>query len=167
LLSSVFQLIVLIHVIVLNIKIKVVKLVKFHVISAVVRYKSGFFIYKIIRGMNTFLYGVFVSPHGGLGGPPCFFGLLIRQRRGDRAVECSFTSYGLYIYQTNPTSFNHSTNIKFKVQIIKRLYVAFPLTFHQISFKRKYSHPLFSKTLGHMPNMIILKCSTAVLVCYR
>jgi hypothetical protein len=22
--------------------------------------------------MNTFLYGVFVSPHGGLGGPPSF-----------------------------------------------------------------------------------------------
>jgi hypothetical protein len=30
-------------------------------------------IYKILRGMNTFLYGVFVSPHGGLGGPPSFF----------------------------------------------------------------------------------------------
>jgi hypothetical protein len=36
--------------------------------------------------MNIFLYGVFVSPHGGLGGPPKFFGLLIYQRRGDRAV---------------------------------------------------------------------------------
>jgi hypothetical protein len=36
--------------------------------------------------MNTFLYCVFVSPHDGLGGPPRFFGLLIRQRRGDRAV---------------------------------------------------------------------------------
>jgi hypothetical protein len=36
--------------------------------------------------MNTFLHGVFVSPHGGLGGPPSFFGLLIHQRRGDRAV---------------------------------------------------------------------------------
>jgi hypothetical protein len=35
--------------------------------------------------MNTFLYGVFVS-HGGLGGPPNLFGLLIHQRRGDRAV---------------------------------------------------------------------------------
>jgi hypothetical protein len=23
--------------------------------------------------MNTFLYGVFVSPHGGLGGPPSFW----------------------------------------------------------------------------------------------
>jgi hypothetical protein len=23
--------------------------------------------------MNTFIYGVFVSPHGGLGGPPSFF----------------------------------------------------------------------------------------------
>jgi hypothetical protein len=36
--------------------------------------------------MNTFLYGVFVSPHGGLDGPPSFFGLLNHQRRGDRAV---------------------------------------------------------------------------------
>jgi hypothetical protein len=36
LLSSVFQLIVLIHVIVLNIKRKIVKLVKFHVTSGVV-----------------------------------------------------------------------------------------------------------------------------------
>jgi hypothetical protein len=35
--------------------------------------------------MNTFIYGVFVS-HGGLGGPLSFFGLLIHQRRGDRAV---------------------------------------------------------------------------------
>jgi hypothetical protein len=66
--SSVFQLIVLIYVIVLNIKTKIVKLVKFHVISGVVSYKSGL-IYKILRGINTFLYGVFVS-HGGLGGPP-------------------------------------------------------------------------------------------------
>jgi hypothetical protein len=38
--SSVFELVVLIHVIVLNsIKIKIVKLVKFHVISGVVSYK--------------------------------------------------------------------------------------------------------------------------------
>jgi hypothetical protein len=36
LLSSVFQLIVLIHVILLNIKIKIVKLVKFHFTSVVV-----------------------------------------------------------------------------------------------------------------------------------
>jgi hypothetical protein len=36
--------------------------------------------------MNTFLYGVFVSPHGGVGGPPSFFGLLIHQRHGNRAV---------------------------------------------------------------------------------
>jgi hypothetical protein len=69
LLSSVLQLVVLIHVILL--KIQIVKLVKFHVISGVVIYKSGL-IYKILRGMNTFLYGVFVSPHGGLGGPPSF-----------------------------------------------------------------------------------------------
>jgi hypothetical protein len=48
LLSSVFQLIVLIHVTVLNIKIKIVKLVKFHVISGVVSYKSGL-IYKILK----------------------------------------------------------------------------------------------------------------------
>jgi hypothetical protein len=34
--SSVFKLIVLIHVIVLNIKIKIVKLVKFHVTSGVI-----------------------------------------------------------------------------------------------------------------------------------
>jgi hypothetical protein len=33
--------------------------------------------------MNTFIYGVIVSPHGGLGGPPNFLGLLIHQRRGD------------------------------------------------------------------------------------
>jgi hypothetical protein len=39
-LSSVFQLVILIHVIILNIKIKIVKLVKFHVISGVVSYKS-------------------------------------------------------------------------------------------------------------------------------
>jgi hypothetical protein len=47
-LSSVFQLIVLIHVIVLNIKIIIVKLVKFHVTSGVVSYKSGL-IYKILK----------------------------------------------------------------------------------------------------------------------
>jgi hypothetical protein len=41
LLSSVFQLVVLIHVIKLNINIKIVKSVKFHVISGVVSYKSG------------------------------------------------------------------------------------------------------------------------------
>jgi hypothetical protein len=64
-----FNLIVLIHVIVLNIEIKIVKLVKSQVISGVVSYKSGL-IYKILRGMNTFLCGVFVSPHGGVGGPP-------------------------------------------------------------------------------------------------
>jgi hypothetical protein len=69
--SSVLQLVVLIHVIKLNIKIKIVKSVKFHVTSGVMIYKSGL-IYKILRGMNTFLYGVFVSPHGGLGGPPSF-----------------------------------------------------------------------------------------------
>jgi hypothetical protein len=39
--SSVFQLVVLIHVIILNIKIKIVKVVKFHVISGVVSYKGG------------------------------------------------------------------------------------------------------------------------------
>jgi hypothetical protein len=47
-LPSVFQLIVLIHVIVLNIKIKIVKSVKFHVISGVGSYKSGL-IYKILK----------------------------------------------------------------------------------------------------------------------
>jgi hypothetical protein len=45
-------------------KIKIVKSLKFHVMS----YKSGL-IYKTLKGINTFLYGVFVSPHGGLGGP--------------------------------------------------------------------------------------------------
>jgi hypothetical protein len=40
-------------------KIKIVKSVKLHVISGVVSYKSGL-IYKILRGMNTSLYGVFV-----------------------------------------------------------------------------------------------------------
>jgi hypothetical protein len=49
-----------------------VKSVKFHVTSGVVSYKNGL-IYKMLRGMNTFLYGVFVSPHGGLGGPPSFW----------------------------------------------------------------------------------------------
>jgi hypothetical protein len=39
---------VLIYVIVLNIKIKIVKLVKFHVISGVVSYNSGL-IYKILK----------------------------------------------------------------------------------------------------------------------
>jgi hypothetical protein len=53
-------------------KIKIVKSVKFDVISGAVSYKSGL-IYKILRGMDTFLYGVFVSPHGGLGGPPNFW----------------------------------------------------------------------------------------------
>jgi hypothetical protein len=56
---------------VLNIKIKMLKLVKSDVTSGVVSYKSGL-IYKILRGMNTFLYREFVSPHGGLGGPPNF-----------------------------------------------------------------------------------------------
>jgi hypothetical protein len=47
--------------------------------------------------MNAFLYGVFVSPHGGLGGPPSFFGLLIHQRRGDRAVGSGgFLFYACY-----------------------------------------------------------------------
>jgi hypothetical protein len=32
------------------------------------------------------MYGVFVSRHGGLGGPSSFFCLLIHQRRGDRTV---------------------------------------------------------------------------------
>jgi hypothetical protein len=41
-----------------------VKSVKFHVISDVVSYKSGL-MYKILRGINTFSYGVFVSSHGG------------------------------------------------------------------------------------------------------
>jgi hypothetical protein len=39
-LSSVLQLVVLIHVIKLNIKIKIVKSAKFHVTSGVVSYKS-------------------------------------------------------------------------------------------------------------------------------
>jgi hypothetical protein len=58
----------------LNIKdknCKISKIQRYYVISGVVRYKSGL-IYKILRGMNTFLYGVFVSLHGGLGGPPSF-----------------------------------------------------------------------------------------------
>jgi hypothetical protein len=71
-LSLVLHLVVLIYVIKLNIKIKTVKSVKFHVTSGVVSYKSGL-IYKILGGMtNFFLYGVFASPHGGLGGPPSF-----------------------------------------------------------------------------------------------
>jgi hypothetical protein len=54
LLSSVLQLVVLIHVIKLNIKIKMVKSVKFHVISGVVSYKSGL-IYKILIVKITWL----------------------------------------------------------------------------------------------------------------
>jgi hypothetical protein len=46
--------------------------------------------------MNTFSYGAFVSPHGGLGGPPSFFGLLIYLRR-DRAVGSGgFLSFACY-----------------------------------------------------------------------
>jgi hypothetical protein len=49
LLSLVFQLVVLIHVIVLNIKkIEIVKLVKFHVTNGVVSYKIGL-IYKVLK----------------------------------------------------------------------------------------------------------------------
>jgi hypothetical protein len=66
--SSVLQLVVLIHVIKLNIKIKIVKPAKFHVTSGVVSYKNV----KISRGVNTFSYDAFVSPLGGLGGPPSF-----------------------------------------------------------------------------------------------
>jgi hypothetical protein len=47
-----FQLIVLIHVIKLNIKIKMVKSVKFHVTSGVVSYKRGL-IYNILKGVNV------------------------------------------------------------------------------------------------------------------
>jgi hypothetical protein len=39
----------------LNIKDKIVKSVKYHVISGIVSYKSGL-IYKILGGMNTSLY---------------------------------------------------------------------------------------------------------------
>jgi hypothetical protein len=48
LLSYVFQLVVLIHVIILIIKIKIVKSVKFHVIGGVVSYKSGL-LYEILK----------------------------------------------------------------------------------------------------------------------
>jgi hypothetical protein len=44
---------ILIHVIKLNIKIKMIKSVKFQVISGVVSYKSGL-IYKILRRIDTF-----------------------------------------------------------------------------------------------------------------
>jgi hypothetical protein len=47
-LSSVFQLVVIIHVIILNIKNKNCKIIKFHVINGVVSYKSGL-IYKILK----------------------------------------------------------------------------------------------------------------------
>jgi hypothetical protein len=46
--SSVFQFVVLIHVIILNIKIKIVKLVIFHAVSGVVSYGSGL-IHKILK----------------------------------------------------------------------------------------------------------------------
>jgi hypothetical protein len=36
--------------------------------------------------MNTFLYGVFVSPHDGQGSPPSFFGFANPSASGDRAV---------------------------------------------------------------------------------
>jgi hypothetical protein len=52
LLSSVFQIVVVIHVIILNIKI--VKLEKFHVIRGVVSYKSGL-IYKILKYYNIII----------------------------------------------------------------------------------------------------------------
>jgi hypothetical protein len=49
-------------------KINIVKSVKFHIISGVVSYKRSL-IYKILK---HFFVCVFVSPHGGLGGPPSF-----------------------------------------------------------------------------------------------
>jgi hypothetical protein len=61
-------------------KIKIVKSVKFHVISGVVSCKSGL-IYKILRGMNT----ICISSWW-FGWSSKFCGLLIHQRRGDRAV---------------------------------------------------------------------------------
>jgi hypothetical protein len=70
-LLSVLQLVVLIHVIKLNIKIKIVKSAKFHVTSGVQK-RSHIKNVKISRGVNTFSYGAFVSPNGGLGGPPSF-----------------------------------------------------------------------------------------------
>jgi hypothetical protein len=47
-LSSVLELVVLIHAIKLNIKIKIAKSAKFHVTSGVVSYKSGP-IYKMLK----------------------------------------------------------------------------------------------------------------------
>jgi hypothetical protein len=54
------------------------KISEIHVTSGVVSYKicpiykmlKNVKHIKISRGMNTFSYGAFVSPHGGLGGPP-------------------------------------------------------------------------------------------------
>jgi hypothetical protein len=74
-----FQLTVLIHVIILNIKI--IKLVKFHVTSGVVTKlflslkKGQSYIFKILKVINTifiYIYGVFVFSRGGLGGLPSF-----------------------------------------------------------------------------------------------
>jgi hypothetical protein len=81
-----FELVVLIHVIKLRVNIKntILKSVKFHVISGVVSYKSGL-IYKILRGMNTFVWRICISSWWS-GWSSKFFGLLIHQRRGDRAV---------------------------------------------------------------------------------
>jgi hypothetical protein len=51
--TSVLQLVVLIHVIKLNMKIKIVKSVKFHVTSGVVSYKRGL-IYKTLKYEHLF-----------------------------------------------------------------------------------------------------------------
>jgi hypothetical protein len=62
-----------------------VKSVKFHVTSGVVSYKSGL-IYKILRGMNTFFIWRICISSWWSGWSSKFCGLLIHQRRGDRAV---------------------------------------------------------------------------------
>jgi hypothetical protein len=48
-----------------------IKYKKIKIPSGVVSNKSGL-IYKTLKKMNSFLYGVFVSYHGGLCGPPSF-----------------------------------------------------------------------------------------------
>jgi hypothetical protein len=50
------------------------KSAKFHVTSGVQKRSLIYNVknVKISRGVNTFSYDAFVSPHGGLGGPPSF-----------------------------------------------------------------------------------------------
>jgi hypothetical protein len=92
--TSVLRLVVLIHVIKLNIKIKIVKSAKFHVTSVVVSYKSGL-IYKMLKYQEEWTLSRISSRWSGRSSKFC--GLLIHQRRGDQAVGSGgFLSYACY-----------------------------------------------------------------------